>query len=113
MEGGEGRREKSCHSKCLLPLTSWLVRTSVVEEGGPLREGLHVGWGEESGHPTTDLGTGGRVEDNRCITEQLQASATWTMLHTGVVTLLTTEVRVMKWQLASLVLETETSFLVF
>lgn len=78
MEGGEGRREKSCYSKCLLPLTSWLVRTSVVEEGGPLREGLHVGWGEESGHPATDLGTGSRVEDNRCITEQLQASATWT-----------------------------------
>nr|XP_060465547.1 hydroxysteroid dehydrogenase-like protein 2 [Panthera onca] len=71
------------HLLSLTVLRCILGGTSVVEEGGPLREGLHVGWGEESGHPATDLGTGSRVEDNRCITEQLQASATWTTLHTG------------------------------
>lgn len=47
--GWGGRRNEGFCSKCRLPLTSWLLRTSVVEEEGPLWDRFHVAWSEESG----------------------------------------------------------------
>lgn len=106
--GKAGGRRAAVQNACCLCLLA--VRTSVVEEGSPRQDPFHAGWGEESGHPAPALGTRSRVKDDRCVTEQLQSAVTWTTLHTGVGTLLTTEVKVITWQL---VLETKTSFLFF